>query len=30
MTQLFHMSQWFSGAFLGVAVLLVILGRKQG
>jgi hypothetical protein len=29
MTHLFHMSQWFTGAFLGAAVLLVIVGRKQ-
>jgi hypothetical protein len=30
MTHLFHMSQWFTGAFLAFGVALVILGRKQG
>jgi hypothetical protein len=30
MTHLFHMSQWFAGAFLAFGLLLVILGRKQG
>jgi hypothetical protein len=29
MTHLFHLSQWFTGAFLAVAILFVILGRKQ-
>jgi hypothetical protein len=29
MTHLFHMSQWFTGAFLAVAILLIFLGRKQ-
>jgi hypothetical protein len=30
MTQMFHLSQWFTGAFLAVAVMLAFLGRKQG
>ena len=30
MSHLFHMSQWFTGAFLAAAVMLVVLGRKQG
>jgi hypothetical protein len=29
MTHLFHMSQWFTGAFLAAAIVLVGLGRKQ-
>jgi hypothetical protein len=29
MTHLFHMSQWFTGAFLAAAITLVIAGRKQ-
>jgi hypothetical protein len=29
MTHLFHLSQWFTGAFLAAAVLLAVLGRKQ-
>ena len=29
MTHLFHMSHWFTGAFLAVAIVLVIIGRKQ-
>jgi hypothetical protein len=29
MSHLFHLSQWFSGTFLGVAVALIFLGRKQ-
>jgi hypothetical protein len=29
MTHLFHLSQWFTGAFLALAVALMIFGRKQ-
>jgi hypothetical protein len=29
MTHLFHLSQCFTGAFLAVAIVLVVLGRKQ-
>jgi len=29
MTQLFHLSHWFTGAFLALVVVFVILGRKQ-